>query len=265
VTVTTADGRGVVYRQRDRAKMFALLAASVRRQRKLAKRFDEMRRAYRDRAAYLASLDGVVYGEDPIEGFVRGRRFVHPKLGFAFTAPEGFLLENTASAVLGLKEGGSQALRLDVVHVPLEQGLATYLGSGWIENVETGTIEETTINGFPAASANARGDQWSFRLYAVRVNTEVYRFIYAAKTRTPESDRGFRESVATFRQLSPAEASQARPLRIKIVTVAPGDTIERLASRMALIDRQAERFRVLNGLDPGQRLRPGDQVKIVVE
>ena len=33
VTVTTADGRGVVYRQRDRAKMFALLRASLRRQR----------------------------------------------------------------------------------------------------------------------------------------------------------------------------------------------------------------------------------------
>jgi len=32
----------------------------------------------RDRTAYLASIDGLVYGEDPSEGFVRGRRFVHP-------------------------------------------------------------------------------------------------------------------------------------------------------------------------------------------
>jgi predicted Zn-dependent protease len=219
----------------------------------------------RDHAAYLASLEGVVYGEDPVEGFVRGRRFVHPKLGFTFTAPEGFMLENTAQAVLGLKEGGSQALRLDVVRVPLEQSLASYLGSGWIDNVEPISVEETTINGFPAATASATGDQWSFRLYALRVNTEVYRFIYAAKARTPESDRAFRDSVATFRQLSPAEAAQAKPLRLRIITVAPGDTVERLASRMALIDRQVERFRVLNGLEPGDRLKPGAQVKIVVE
>src|SRR5205814_3586141 len=41
----------------------------------------------RDRSAYLGSLDGVVYGEDPSEGFVRGRRFLHPRLGFTFTAP----------------------------------------------------------------------------------------------------------------------------------------------------------------------------------
>jgi predicted Zn-dependent protease len=34
---------------------------------------------------------------------------------------------------------------------------------------------------------------------------------------------------------------------------------------MALIDRQVERFRVLNGLEPGETLRTGEQVKIVVE
>jgi predicted Zn-dependent protease len=49
------------------------------------------------------------------------------------------------------------------------------------------------------------------------------------------------------------------------VTVKPGDTIEKLASRMAMIDRQVERFRVLNGLGTGEKLRVGSQVKIVVE
>jgi galactofuranosylgalactofuranosylrhamnosyl-N-acetylglucosaminyl-diphospho-decaprenol beta-1,5/1,6-galactofuranosyltransferase len=54
-TVTTADGCGVVYRQRDRRKMFSLLFASLRRQRRLASRFDEMRRAYRDALPVLSS------------------------------------------------------------------------------------------------------------------------------------------------------------------------------------------------------------------
>jgi len=219
----------------------------------------------RDRAAYVASLDGLVYGEDPIEGYVRGRRFLHPKLGFTFTAPEGFTLENTAQAVLGLRDGGNEALRLDAVRVPGEQSLADYLGSGWIENVDRSSIEELTLGGMPAATAAAKGDQWSFRLYAVRFNGQVYRFIFAAKTPSPEVERSFRDSVATFRRLSQAEAQQAKPLRIKIVNVREGDTVERLASRMALIDRRLERFRVLNGLEPGERLRVGAPVKIVVE
>lgn len=54
-TVTTADGRGVVYRKRDRAQMFGLLWESLRRQRKLAGRFNEMRRVYREALPVLSS------------------------------------------------------------------------------------------------------------------------------------------------------------------------------------------------------------------
>ncbi len=219
----------------------------------------------RDRASYLAGIEGMVYGEDPSEGFVRGRRFLHAKLGFTFLAPEGFVLDNTAQAVLGVKEGGGQALRVDVVAVPAELKLSEYLTSGWIENIDPKSIEELTINGFQSATATAKGDQWSFRLYAVRFGSEVYRFIFASKSTSKDVDRSFRESVGSFRRMTVAESQAARPQRIKVVTAAPGDTVERLAKSMATKDHQLERFRILNGLAPGQRINPGDQVKIAVE
>jgi predicted Zn-dependent protease len=53
----------------------------------------------------------MVNGEDPVDGFVRGRRLLHPKLGFAFVAPEGFSLDNTNQAVLGLKTAAGHAAR----------------------------------------------------------------------------------------------------------------------------------------------------------
>jgi predicted Zn-dependent protease len=217
------------------------------------------------RDAYFGDIDGIVFGEDPSEGFVRGRRFLHPKLGFTFTAPEGFSLDNTAQAVLGVKHGGGQALRLDVVRVPSEQTLAAYLTSGWIENIDPATVEDMTINGFPGATAAAKGEQWDFRLYAIRFGSDVYRFIFAAKHRTPDTDRQFRDAVGTFRRMSLAEIEDAKPLHLKVVTVAPGDTVEKLASRMAVADRPVERFRVLNGLEPGDKLKPGMEAKIVVE
>jgi predicted Zn-dependent protease len=65
--------------------------------------------------------------------------------------------------------------------------------------------------------------------------------------------------------MSIAETEQAKPLRLRIVTVTSGDTIEKLAGKMAVADRALDRFRVLNGLDPGDRLKPGSEVKMVVE
>ena len=105
----------------------------------------------RDRETYLAAIDNIVYGEDPSEGFVRGRRFLHPKLGFTFAAPDTFTLDNTAQAVIGVREGGTQAMRFDVVRVPAEQSLSDYLNSGWMEGVDKASTEDLTINGFPAA------------------------------------------------------------------------------------------------------------------
>jgi predicted Zn-dependent protease len=218
-----------------------------------------------DRETYLAAIDNIVYGEDPSEGFVRGRRFLHPKLGFTFQAPEAFTLDNTAQAVIGVRDGGSQAMRFDVVRVPAEQSLGEYLNSGWMEGVDKATTEDITVNGFPAATALAHGDAWQFRVYALRFGSDVYRFIFAAKAKTTESERNARETVASFRRLTLEEIQAARPLRIKVITVQPGDTVESLSHRMAGVDRPAERFRVLNGLEPHAQVKVRDRVKIVVD
>jgi len=222
-------------------------------------------RGERDREAYLNAIDNIVYGEDPSEGFVRGRRFLHPKLGFTFQVPDSFTLDNTAQAVIGLREGGNQAMRFDVVRVPAEQSLGDYLNSGWMENVDKASTEDLTINGFPVASVSARGDQWQFKVYALRFGSDVYRFIFATRQRTAESDRNARETVNSFRRLTLEEIQAARPLRIKVISVQPGDTVESLAHRMAGVERPLERFRMLNGLDAHAQVKPRELVKIVVD
>jgi predicted Zn-dependent protease len=219
----------------------------------------------RDRETYLSAIDNIVYGEDPSEGFVRGRRFLHPKLGFTFQAPENFSLDNTAQAVIGVRDGGQQAMRFDVVRVPAEQSLGDYLNSGWMEGVDKSATEDLTINGFPAASTVAKSDQWQFKVYALRFGTDVYRFIFAARQKTTESDRNARETVNSFRRLTLDEIQQARPLRIKVITVQPGDTVESLSHRMAGVDHPVDRFRILNGLDPKAQVKVRDKVKIVVD
>nr|WP_246548980.1 M48 family metalloprotease [Ancylobacter oerskovii] len=219
----------------------------------------------RDTKQYLGAIDGLVYGDDPKEGFIRGRRFFHPKLGFTFTAPEGFALENTSQAVLGADASGAEALRLDAVRVTGDQSLAQYLSSGWIEGVEISSVESLVLNGFPAATAVARGEQWSFRMFAIRFGSDVYRLIFAARDLTPDLDRQFREAAETFRRVSIEEAEKVRPLRIRTVKVGLTDTPDTLAAKMDVPDRPLERFLILNGLEKGAKLKYGELVKIVSE
>jgi predicted Zn-dependent protease len=247
----------------------------------------------RDKAAYLRGIDGMRYGGNADDGFVQGRRFIHPSRGFTFIAPEGVNLDSAAGdaahVVAGRsEEGAGLALHLDAVRVPPDRTLIEYLNSGWIENIEDGSVEELLVNGMPAATAIATSDasanslasatsaRWRFRVYVIRFDSDVYRFIFAVRMPDmadgreldrafPEADRLFRESIQTFRKLSALEKAM-QPLRLKIVKAQPGDTVESLAAGMPFADdHRTERFRILNGLDAQDELKAGDLVKIVVE
>lgn len=221
--------------------------------------------AERDAAVMLANVDGLVYGDDPNEGVVRGRQFLHAGLGFRFAAPQGYSLTRSGDALLGLRGGGGEMLLLEPAAIPREQNLRDYLASGWMENLDPRSIAEASLHGLPAATASAEGSQWSFRILVVRFDKGAMRLIFAAKPGTRDIDRAFRELADTFRPMTAAEIAEAKPLRLRVVTVQPGDSPAKLARRMAAVDRPLERFLVLNGLSAGQTLKPGDKVKLITQ
>ena len=104
-----------------------------------------------------------------------------------------------------------------------------------------------------------------FQIFSCRYWLGAMRLIFAAKPGTRDVDRAFRELADTFRPMTAAEIAEAKPLRLRIVTVQPGDSPAKLARRMAAVDRPLERFLVLNGLSAGQTLKPGDKVKLITQ
>lgn len=220
----------------------------------------------RDRDAYLAALDGLMFGDDPAEGTIRGRKFTQPRLGFTFTAPEGFVLENSAQAVLGVKEGGVEALRLDSVSVSPSTSLDSYVRSGWIDGLLDSSIEPIKVNDMPAVIATARAGAWNFRVAVIRSgDREVYRLIFATHGLNPDDEKAFRGSIDSFRKIGPEEAEKVKPLRIDLVTAKPGDSVPSVSSRMATADKPIETFELLNGLANSPALTTGQRYKLVIE
>jgi predicted Zn-dependent protease len=73
-----------------------------------ARQFSSPGPGERDRSEYLSNLDGMVYGEDPSEGFARGRHFLHPKLGLRLSRRQASRSTNTAQAVLDLRRAAAK-------------------------------------------------------------------------------------------------------------------------------------------------------------
>ncbi|MBD8905434.1 M48 family metalloprotease [Methylorubrum zatmanii] len=217
-----------------------------------------------DRARYLAAIDGLAYGDNPGDGLVRGRLFLHPGLHIAFEVPEAFAIENTRNAVLGTTPEGSRRLLFDQVEASGDRSLEEVLRATWNDGIEAGSVENRIIGGRPAVTAISRGKDWTFRLAAIRVGESTYRMIMAAKGAT-DPEPAFRRWLESLRPIEPEEAAALKPAHLQIVTAAPGDTVEALARRMSVPDRAVDRFLVLNGLVRGAALKPGQSYKLVVE
>ena len=218
----------------------------------------------RDSGRWLSAIDGIAYGDDPRDGIVRGRRYLNSALRIGFTAPEGFGLEAARDMVIGIGAGGAQALRFDSVTLKPDQTLQSYVAAGWIDGVETTAVEPLDVAGQPGVIALGRGTDWTFRLAAVQAENRVYRFILAAKG-GGDPERPMRALLSSFRVLGAGEAQTARPLTIRVVPAAGGDTPATMAARMPEQERAQELFMVLNGLERGGALAPGQRYKIVTE
>lgn len=227
--------------------------------------------ARRGRDELLAALDGMVYGDSPQQGFVRGNAFIHPQFGFRFEAPAGFRLINGEDKVMATGPGDALFV-FDGDPVRGSGSMIEYLTRVWAPDVSLANVEAITINGLPAATGTAqattRRGPVDLRLVAIRfAPDQVYRFAFITpETLTRRLDPAERAIANSFRRLQPEEIARFQPLRIRVVPVRPGDTVESLAARMPPADGYSiERFRVLNDFPPGTPLQPGQMVKVIVE
>lgn len=215
-----------------------------------------------DRPGYMAAIDAVSFGDSPQSGAIIGRRFIHPALKFTFTVPNGYALQNSGGAVVGVA-GDGEAVRFDSAEVPETMGLADYLKSGWIAGLKPESVTQQTINGLDTATGIAVTDQWSFRVSVARLDGQVFRFIFAAKADSSRFASGADETLKSFRAATSPDLAQIRKVAVRVVTAKAGETADVLAKRMASVTRGEQLFYILNNLYPGDPLEAGQKYKIV--
>ena len=227
-------------------------------------------RAFYGRDELLRRIEGMPYGDSAAQGFVKGRTFAHPKLGFEFTVPLDFRIVNQPSAVLAQGPGGA-IIQFDSASRPRLGDPLDHVAREWGAKLALRDLERLEVNGLPGATGRARirtqNGTRDVRLVAIRfAEGRIYRFAFLTPPDltarlAPELQR----TTYSLRPLTGQEAAALKGLRIRIVQVRPGDSVESLARRMIVESHPVEHFRVLNALEPEMALRPGERVKIIAE
>ena len=218
-------------------------------------------------AGYLREVDGLLFGDDPEQGFVLGRRFVHPVMWIGFDAPPGFTLTNSPQSILiegpdgtrgefgggRLPRGGAEAYAGAVLQQLLRDAPA-----------EIGPVDRVTINGVSAAIVPAivRSQQGTIQLSVAAYEGPgggAFHFIMISK---PGAPNPLGELFGSFRLLTAEQVATLKPRQIRVVRSEAGDTPQSMALRMAG-EKPLALFLMLNGRFEDQPLKPGELVKIV--
>ena len=221
----------------------------------------------RNRDLFLSELEGLFVDDDPAQGIIEGPTFTHPDLKIQFSVPQGYRMQNGTDAVTISGSAGKAQFRQGPPN--LDQAILyafRQLTEGQVQ-LAIPQPQRTTVNGMPAAYTTARTQTSSG---VVDASVFAYQWapdrVYYFVMMTPGGYgiQPFAPMINSLRRITPQEATAIRPRIIHVVTVAPGDTVQSLASRMAYRDFQLDRFLSLNGLAANSRLAPGQKVKLVI-
>ena len=218
-----------------------------------------------NRDAFLNAIDGMAYDDDPAQGLISGTQFRHAGLGLAFDAPAGFALQNSPSSVTGTRQGagrfafgGGQVAGAD---------LAAYARNVWQGlGTQAPELRPRRINGLDALIGQTRVQR---RDGPIDASVVVYQwapgnFYHIVMLAPANGLPTFTPLIESVRRLAPGDAAGTRGRRVKVVRVAPGDTVASLAARMAYNDDRQARFTILNGITANTQLTPGSRLKLIV-
>jgi predicted Zn-dependent protease len=219
-----------------------------------------------DRDAYLQRVDGIVFGEDPREGYFKANTFYHPGMRFRVEFPAGWKPSNQKQAVGAMSPGQDAVVVITLAS--RESPQAAYQEFFSQPGIQRGQPWRGSINGL-TAYANAfaaQTDQGVLQGLAAFVQHEgrVFQMLgYAASSRWPRYESTITSSVGSFAPLTDRRFLSVQPKHLDIVTVPQAMTIEEFARRYPSTV-SASTLAIINEVEPGQIMEAGRKAKRVV-
>ncbi|WP_339907658.1 M48 family metalloprotease [Pseudomonas guineae] len=216
-----------------------------------------------NREVFLKRLEGLPFGDSAETGVRRGQRFYHAELNFTLTYPQGWTLLNRPDALIGHTADQQAFIAMTLEENPQQLSPAQLLrqrvgNQRLVAGVE---LRQAGLTGYSAVIPGSAAK----RVAIIQQGAKVYLFVAAVRGRASleSQDPQFLSVIESFRPMTSAERKQAQPLRLHMVKVKSGQTIEALAKNSTLPGDALKTLRLLNNLYPTGQPRAGDWLKVV--
>jgi predicted Zn-dependent protease len=228
------------------------------------------------RDSYLRMIDGLIYGEDPKQGYVADGYFFHPELLFQFPVPNDWNVNNTPSQVVITPKNTQEALMIFTLGKgnTLQEAAQNFIEEAQLSRPRS---QQTRINGFSTLIVDSEqvNPQDSARTQVAKVlsyfiQDNEKQLIYAFHGMTYEKTLYqyspiFRRSMEGFRRLTDRRRIDVKPERVRIQTVPRDATFSQTMSTLGMPTSRHEELALLNGMQLTDQLTKGMLIKTISE
>ncbi|MEO6219560.1 MAG: M48 family metalloprotease [Ginsengibacter sp.] len=222
-----------------------------------------------NRNSYLQRIEGLIYGEDPRQGFLENSVFYHPELKFQFPIPQGWNYQNTPQRVQLAPKDGKALLMLTLAPGKALQEAANAVLQQ--NNLQVLDSKQLTVNGLqavgmvstPKAVQGQQPQDIRILSYLIQYKDAIYHFLGVSSTADfNQFTSYFTNTMEGFRQLTDQAKLNKKPERIRIKTVNSNSTFEQALRNLSVMDKRFEELAILNGLKLSDKVTPGMKIKI---
>jgi predicted Zn-dependent protease len=224
--------------------------------------------------SYLHMIDGIVYGEDPRQGYVEGNIFYHPELKFKFSFPTGWKYENLPTQVnIGPEDGKALIVFTIAGQKTLQTAADSTLKQLGLTLVNS---EKKTVNGMPAIATvskqtskdqSTRQEQTIMVLsYFIDYSSTYYVFHgVSAEADFTIYNKVFESNMSTFNKLTDPAKLNVKPKRILVKKVERAGTLSETFTSLGVKKAQIDETALLNNMALTDKVQAGKLIKIIGE
>jgi predicted Zn-dependent protease len=221
---------------------------------------------------FLKMIDGIVYGDDPRQGFVEGNMFYHPELKFQYPIPGGWKLSNSPLQVQISPEDGKSL----IVFTMAKQKELDIAASETLQQLNLTILNSnrTTVNGMPALGILSQqvnqnqqtGEKSALKVLSYFINYNGAIYVFHGVSNAIDFDTNFKlfeSTMVSFNKLTDPRKINIEPQRIKIKQVQRTGTVTELLKSFGVPQTNLKKIALLNNMELSSRVSKGTLIKII--
>jgi len=219
---------------------------------------------------YTNRINGLIYGENPRNGFAENGVYYHPDFKFLMSIPSGWHMINQPSQVIMVSSAEDAVIifRLDPEASTARESIQNFLNANEITTNDQG--DANNAGSFPAYQANfdiADGDNnLGVNVYALEYNNQVFRFInYTDQSQFQKYVSDFNSTTNSFNRLSDSRILNIKPVTLRIVTTDRRAQFSDLLPSTLPMSITAEELAILNQVYLDEIIEVGTRIKLPVQ